>query len=173
MKGYWKHKKATSEVFEKDWLKTGDIGLINEEGFYSIVDRLKDMIIVSGFKVWPNDVEEILLTHPSILEAAVVGFKTELGTKLKAILVKKPDAKELTLEELREQYRYDLFDDFLPFLDKFVIDHEHGGFMCNTDRDGTNITKNKRAWYEGRGIWVYSFLYNNFEPNPKYLEIAH
>ncbi|MCE5248839.1 AGE family epimerase/isomerase [bacterium] len=77
-----------------------------------------------------------------------------------------------TLDELREQYRYDLFDDFLPFLDKFVIDHEYGGFMCDTDRDGTNITKNKRAWYEGRGIWVYSFLFNNLEHEPKNLEIA-
>ena len=77
-----------------------------------------------------------------------------------------------TLEELKEQYRYDMFDDFLPFLEEFVVDHEYGGFMCNTDRDGTNITQNKRAWYEGRGIWVYSYLYNNFEQNPHYLEIA-
>ena len=77
-----------------------------------------------------------------------------------------------TLEELREQYRYDLFDDFLPFQEKYVVDHELGGFMCNTDRDGTNITQNKRAWYEGRGIWVYSYLYNNFEQAPRYLEIA-
>jgi len=77
-----------------------------------------------------------------------------------------------SLEEIREQYRYDLFDDYLAFLDKHVIDHEYGGFMCNTDRDGTNITQNKRCWYEGRGIWVYSFLYNNLDPDPKHLEIA-
>jgi len=78
----------------------------------------------------------------------------------------------LTLEELKKQYMYDLFDDFLPFLDKHVIDHEYGGFMCNTDRDGTNISTNKRAWYEGRGIWVYSFLYNKIDPDPKHLEVA-
>ncbi len=77
-----------------------------------------------------------------------------------------------TLEEIREQYRYDLFDDFLQFLDRYVIDHKYGGFMCNTDREGNNITKNKSAWYEGRGIWVYSFLYNKVDPNPKYLEVA-
>lgn len=77
-----------------------------------------------------------------------------------------------TLEQLLEQYRYYLFDDFLPFLDKFVIDHEFGGFMCNTDRDGTKITTNKSARYEGRGIWVYSFLYDKLEKDPKYLEIA-
>lgn len=77
-----------------------------------------------------------------------------------------------TLKELLKEYRYYLFDDFLPFMDKYVIDHKYGGFMCNTDRDGTNITQDKRAWYEGRGIWVYSFLYNNLKKDPKYLEIA-
>ena len=77
-----------------------------------------------------------------------------------------------TLTELRREYRYWLFEDYLPFCDKHVVDHEYGGFMCNTDRDGTNITGNKRAWYEGRGIWVYSFLYNNIDPDPKYLDIA-
>ncbi|MCP5112711.1 MAG: hypothetical protein GY953_17945, partial [bacterium] len=78
----------------------------------------------------------------------------------------------LTLEELRDQYRRDLFGDFLPFMEKYVIDHEYGGFLCNTDRDGTNITKNKRTWYEGRGIWVYSFLYNHVARESKYLEVA-
>ena len=77
-----------------------------------------------------------------------------------------------SLEKLLEQYRYYLFDDFLPFMDKYVVDHKYGGFMCNTDRDGTNITQNKTAWYEGRGIWVYSFLYNKLKKDPEYLEIA-
>jgi N-acylglucosamine 2-epimerase len=76
------------------------------------------------------------------------------------------------LEQLRRQYRYDLFDDFLPFMDKFVIDHELGGFMCNTNRDGTNLSTKKNSWYIGRGIWVYSFLYNELDPKPKYLEVA-
>ncbi|MCE5248837.1 AGE family epimerase/isomerase [bacterium] len=78
----------------------------------------------------------------------------------------------MTLEDLRARYQYDLFDDFLPFLDKHVIDHEYGGFMCNTDRDGTNITTNKSAWYEGRGIWVYSFLYNRVAHEDQYIEVA-
>jgi N-acylglucosamine 2-epimerase len=77
-----------------------------------------------------------------------------------------------TLEQLRDQYHHDLFDDFLPFMDKYVIDHEYGGFMCNTDRDGTNLTTNKNSWYEGRGIWVYSFLYNKLDQNSSYLEVA-
>ena len=76
------------------------------------------------------------------------------------------------LRRLRRQYRYDLFDDFLPFIDKFVIDHELGGFMCNTDRDGTNLSTKKNSWYIGRGVWVYSFLYNELERKPEYLEVA-
>ncbi len=77
-----------------------------------------------------------------------------------------------TLEELREEHRYWLLEDFLPFMDKYVIDHELGGFMCTVDRDGTRINTSKRAWYEGRGIWVYSYLYNKLDQNPEYLEIA-
>jgi len=77
-----------------------------------------------------------------------------------------------SLGELRAQYRYDLFDDFLPFMDKHIIDHELGGFMCNADRDGTKINTNKNSWYMGRGIWVYSFLYNELAAEKKYLEVS-
>ncbi len=77
-----------------------------------------------------------------------------------------------TLEELRNMYRYDLFDDYIPFVYKHVVDHEYGGFMCNTDRDGTNLSGNKRTWYEGRGIWVSSHLYNTLDPDPQHLEVA-
>ena len=83
-----------------------------------------------------------------------------------------PISAALPFEKLRAQYRYDLFDDFLPFMERHVIDHEFGGFMCNTDRDGTNLDKNKTAWYEGRGIWVYSFLYNHLAREKKHLEVA-
>jgi mannose/cellobiose epimerase-like protein (N-acyl-D-glucosamine 2-epimerase family) len=75
-------------------------------------------------------------------------------------------------EELLNQYRIYLFEDFLPFMEKYVIDHELGGFLWNTDRSGRNITTNKRAWYDGRGIWVYSFLYNNFRKDSSYLDTA-
>ncbi len=77
-----------------------------------------------------------------------------------------------TLEELREEHRYWLFDDFLSFLEAHVVDHEYGGFMCNARRDGSIITPEKRGWYEGRGIWVYSFLYNNFTKDSAHLDIA-
>ncbi|MFA6470500.1 MAG: AGE family epimerase/isomerase [Candidatus Latescibacterota bacterium] len=78
-----------------------------------------------------------------------------------------------SLEELREQYRHDLFDDFLPFMDKYVIDHEQGGFMCEVDLNGSRIDSKKHARYEGSGIWTYSYLYNHIQAEKKYLEIAH
>jgi len=74
--------------------------------------------------------------------------------------------------ELIEQYRRDLFDDFLPFMNRFVVDLELGGFCCNCDRDGTRLGDRKDSWYEGRGIWVYSFLYEHFGHDPLHLEIA-
>jgi N-acylglucosamine 2-epimerase len=77
-----------------------------------------------------------------------------------------------TPEELRRQYRQYLFDDFLPFMDKFIVDHEMGGFLCNADRLGNHLDVNKRVWYDGRGIWVYSFLYNRLKNDPSYLETA-
>ena len=109
--------------------------------------------------------------------AALTGFhgckveKIEQAQKVPAA-ASKGALGGLTLEELGKQYRYDLFDDFLAFLDSYVIDHEYGGFMCNTDRSGNNLSTNKGAWYEGRGIWVYSYLYNKVKADPHYLEVA-
>jgi len=78
----------------------------------------------------------------------------------------------MPLNKLREKYRRDLFDDFLLFMDKFVIDHELGGFMCNTDYTGERVNGNKLSWFEGRGSWVYAFLYNNLAREQKYLDVA-
>lgn len=79
----------------------------------------------------------------------------------------------MTLEQLRNRYRDDLFNRFFPNMNEHVIDHENGGFMCAVDiRTGELLSTDKRAWYEGRGMWVYSFLYNNLEQNPHYLDIA-
>jgi N-acylglucosamine 2-epimerase len=78
----------------------------------------------------------------------------------------------LTPQQLLKEYNAYLFDDFLPFMEKHVVDHENGGFMCHTDRLGNNLNTNKRAWFDGRGIWVYSYLYNNFKQDPAYLKIA-
>ncbi|MFC1574311.1 AGE family epimerase/isomerase [Candidatus Latescibacterota bacterium] len=77
-----------------------------------------------------------------------------------------------TLEELRELYRKDLFEEFLPFVDAYVIDHEYGGFICSVDREGVRLKTDKSTWNQGRGIWMLSFLYNNIDPNPKWLEAS-
>src|SRR5687767_7585264 len=77
-----------------------------------------------------------------------------------------------TLVELRDQYKSELFSDFLPFMEKYVIDQQYGGFMCNADHHGRQVNPNKLSWFEGRGIWVYSFLYNNLAREQKYLDVA-
>jgi mannose/cellobiose epimerase-like protein (N-acyl-D-glucosamine 2-epimerase family) len=77
-----------------------------------------------------------------------------------------------TLEELREQYRYDLFDDYLPFLEKYVVDHNQGGFLCGVDRDGSRLSTDKGAATDGCGLWVYSYLYNTVSQDSGFLDIA-
>lgn len=79
---------------------------------------------------------------------------------------------DFTVDNLLKDFHSYLFDEFLPFMDKFIIDHKYGGFMCATDWDGKHVNENKFSWFEGRGIWVYSFLYRNFGKNEKYLDVA-
>ena len=78
----------------------------------------------------------------------------------------------MSLAELRQSLYDELFQVFLPFWDKHGIDHENGGVMCNLDYDGTRLNTEKLLWFQGRAIWVYSFLYNHFGKIPKYLEVA-
>lgn len=101
MKGYYNRPEATAEVFTEDgWLKTGDVGVIDEEGFFKIVDRIKDMILVSGFNVYPNEIEDVIASHPKVLEVAAVGVPDEKSTEAVKIFVVKKDPS-LTEEELR------------------------------------------------------------------------
>ncbi len=74
MAGYWQKPAETAETLVNGWLKTGDIATVDADGFYRIVDRKKDMILVSGFNVYPNEVEDVLTAHPGVLEAAVIGL---------------------------------------------------------------------------------------------------
>ena len=82
------------------------------------------------------------------------------------------ESNSLNFVSMREQYRKDLFNDYLPFIDKFVIDHEYGGFHCSVRPNGELVSTTKRAWFEGRGTWVFSFLYNNIAKEQKYLDVA-
>ena len=77
-----------------------------------------------------------------------------------------------SLPQLRELYHRDLFVDWLPFMERHVIDSEYGGFLCNTDFDGTHTDTEKNPLFEGRGIWVYSTLYTHFGKDPQYFEVA-
>jgi long-chain acyl-CoA synthetase len=100
MKGYWKRTEQTAEVLQEGWLSTGDIAYYDEEGYFYIVDRKKDMIIASGFNVYPREVEEVLFEHPSILEAAVAGVADSYrGETIKAFIVLKK-GMEVTEQEL-------------------------------------------------------------------------
>ncbi len=73
MKGYWNRPDADAQVFVGDYIRTGDVGIIDEDGYVKIVDRLKDMIAVGGFKVFPSQVESVLYHHPAVKEALVIG----------------------------------------------------------------------------------------------------
>jgi long-chain acyl-CoA synthetase len=91
MKGYWNRPEATNEVISRDgWLSTGDMGFMHPDGFFQIVDRKKDMILVSGFNVYPNEVEDVIITHPKVLEVAAVGVADDKsGEAIKVFIVKK------------------------------------------------------------------------------------
>jgi N-acylglucosamine 2-epimerase len=78
----------------------------------------------------------------------------------------------MSLPELRKTLHDELFNVLLPFWDKYGVDHEYGGVMCSLDYDGTLMNSDKLMWFQGRAIWIYSFLYNNFGQNPRHLEIA-
>ena len=88
MKGYWQRPEATSEVLNDDWLATGDIVTVDPQGFIRIVDRKKDMILVSGFNVYPNEIEDVIMLHPKVLEVAAVGVPEEsTGEAVKVYIV--------------------------------------------------------------------------------------
>jgi long-chain acyl-CoA synthetase len=102
MKGYWNREDATAETIDSDgWLHSGDMATVDEDGFYFIVDRKKDMIIRGGFNVYPREIEEVLYEHPAVAEAAVVGVEHEsLGEEVAAAVALK-QGEDATPDELR------------------------------------------------------------------------
>ncbi|EKN6192750.1 long-chain-fatty-acid--CoA ligase FadD [Yersinia enterocolitica] len=99
MLGYWQRPEATDEVLKGGWLATGDIATLDEQGFLRIVDRKKDMILVSGFNVYPNEIEDVVALHAKVLESAAVGVPNEVSGETVKLFVVKKDAS-LTQEEL-------------------------------------------------------------------------
>jgi len=94
MKGYWQRPEETDKVIDADgWLHTGDVARMDEQGYFYIVDRKKDMILVSGFNVYPNEVEDVIAMMPGVLEVAVIGVPDDKsGEAVKVFIVKKDSA---------------------------------------------------------------------------------
>ncbi len=100
MKGYYNRPDETAKTIVDGWLCTGDIGIMDEDGFFKIVDRKKDMILVSGFNVYPNEIEDVVVAHPKVLEAAAIGIPDDKSGEVVKIFVVKKD-KSLTEDEVR------------------------------------------------------------------------
>jgi long-chain acyl-CoA synthetase len=119
MKGYYKRPMETSEALRNGWFHTGDIGVLDADGFLSIVDRKKDMVLRGGMNVYPREIEDVLLMHPAVSMAAVIGVPDDrLGEEVKAFVVRRPGTS-LTEDELiqwsKEQlaaYKYPRFVEF-------------------------------------------------------------
>ena len=108
MKGYWQREEATSEVIDSEqWLHTGDVAIMDEQGYFTIVDRLKDMILVSGFNVYPNEIEDVVMLHPDVLEVGAIGVPDDhSGEVVKVYVVAK--SKNLTEQSLIDHCRENL-----------------------------------------------------------------
>jgi long-chain acyl-CoA synthetase len=108
MKGYWNRPDETANVIDADgWLHTGDMAKMDEQGFFYIVDRKKDMILVSGFNVYPNEVEDVIAMLPGVLEVGAVGVPDEKsGEAVKVVIVRKDPA--LTADDVRAHARENL-----------------------------------------------------------------
>ncbi len=104
MKGYYNRPDATAQTIKDGWLCTGDIGLMHPDGYFQIVDRKKDMILVSGFNVYPNEIEDVVMEHPKVLECAAIGVPDEKSGEVVKIFVVKKD-QSLTEKEVLEHCR--------------------------------------------------------------------
>ena len=106
MRGYWNNTEETAKALQDGWLKTGDIGHMDAKGYVTITDRKKDMILVSGFNVYPNEVEGVAMMHPGVAECAVIGVPDDhSGEAVKLIVVRKDPnlSKEELLQFCRTQ----------------------------------------------------------------------
>ncbi|MEB8433442.1 AMP-binding protein [Cocleimonas sp. KMM 6892] len=122
MQGYWNRPKETDNVLSKDgWLKTGDVAVVSENGMVKLVDRLKDLIIVSGFNVYPNEIENVVALHPKVLEVGAIGVEhAKSGEAVKIFVVKSDDS--LTEKELQDYCHEEMTGYKCPKYIEFVSD---------------------------------------------------
>jgi len=118
MLGYWQRPEATDEVLKDGWLATGDIVTVDNDGFIRIVDRKKDMILVSGFNVYPNEIEEVVSQHAKVLECAAIGVPSDVSGEAVKVCVVKKDAS-LTADELLTHCRRHLTGYKVPKIVEF------------------------------------------------------
>jgi long-chain acyl-CoA synthetase len=105
MKGYWRRPEETAKAIQDGWFRTGDIGRVDEDGYFAIVDRKKDLIIRGGYNVYPREIEEVLYEHEAVADAAVIGLPhPELGEEVGAAVELKPGAS-VTAEDLRDHVK--------------------------------------------------------------------
>lgn len=125
MKGYYKRPEATAEAFRNGWFHTGDIGIIDDEGYLSIVDRKKDMILRGGYNIYPRELEEVIMTHPAVSLVAVVAVPDErLGEEVKAFIVRKSGAEIAENEMIdwcKEQFAANKYPRYVEFRDELPI----------------------------------------------------
>ncbi|MEI8169421.1 MAG: AMP-binding protein [Rhodoferax sp.] len=122
MPGYWNRPDETAKVFTPEgWLRTGDMGFVDERGYFKITDRKKDMIIVSGFKVFPNQIEDVVALHPGVAEVAAIGAPDERSGEVVKIVVVKSDPA-LTELDLLTHCRQQLTDYKVPKIVEFRVD---------------------------------------------------
>ena len=121
MKGYWNNKQETNKVItDNGWFKTGDIGTMNKDGFTKIVDRKKDMIIISGFNVYPNEIEKIAMMNDKVFEAGCIGVKDINGNEKIKLFISKIPQSDLTSKELIDYCKNYLTGYKIPELVEFI-----------------------------------------------------
>ncbi len=125
MKGYYKRPEATAEAFRNGWFHTGDIGIIDDEGYLAIVDRKKDMILRGGYNIYPRELEEVIMTHPAVSLVAVIAVPDErLGEEVKAYVVRKQGAElseSAFIDWCKEQFAANKYPRYVEFRDELPI----------------------------------------------------
>jgi long-chain acyl-CoA synthetase len=125
MKGYYKRPQETADALRNGWFHTGDIGVLDEDGFLSIVDRKKDMILRGGFNIYPREIEELLMTHPAVSLCAVIGVPDDrLGEEIKAVIMRKPGVEATEtgiIEWCKERIAAFKYPRFVEFRDQLPM----------------------------------------------------
>jgi len=153
MKGYWQRPDETARVLRDGWLATGDIAKMDEDGYIHIVDRKKDMILVSGFNVYPNEVEAVIATHPAVADCAVVGVPDDESGEIVVAFVS-PKDESVTEEAIRSHCKQSLTNYKVPRIVVFKKDlpKTNVGKVLRKDlRDAAQQAYNQRKSPPGPG----------------------